>query len=71
MFISLDNISQHRQTTVTIKRKFSPIPRAVKDTSRRILSWIIAIATLLLAVSTLIVKWTIIKPIHEDIVDKF
>ncbi|CAF2102485.1 unnamed protein product [Rotaria magnacalcarata] len=62
---------QHRQTTVTIKRKFSPIPRAVKDTSRRILSWIIAIATLLLAVSTLIVKWTIIKPIHEDIVDKF
>ncbi|CAF1345120.1 unnamed protein product [Rotaria sordida] len=35
------------------------------------LSWITGIATLLLATSTLIIKWAILKPIHEEIVEKF
>jgi hypothetical protein len=34
-------------------------------------SWITGILTLILAASTLIAKWSILKPIHEEIVHKF
>ena len=38
--------------------------------SRRLLSWITGILTFLLTLSALIVKWRIIQPIHNEIVEK-
>ncbi|CAF1386593.1 unnamed protein product [Adineta steineri] len=52
-------------------RKFPTVPITVLDPSRRILSWITGILTLIVAAGTLISKWFTIKPIHEEIVDKF
>ncbi len=61
----------HRQNKSTINRTFPTIPTTALDPSRRILSLIAGILTLLLATSTLLVKWRIIKSIHDEIVDKF
>ncbi|CAF3017534.1 unnamed protein product [Rotaria sp. Silwood2] len=60
-----------KQNIPIISRKFLPIATADFASFRRILSWITLIGTILLATSTLIVKWIILKPIHEEIVDKF
>jgi len=50
---------------------FPTIPINVLHPRHRTLSWITGILTLILATSTLIAKWSILKPIHEEIVNKF
>jgi hypothetical protein len=59
-----------RQNIPTIKKRIFPtIPITAIHPSHRILSWITGILTLLLTTATLLAKWAIIKPIHDEIVD--
>jgi len=61
----------YREKTQTVKRTFPTIPINALNPSHRIYSWITGILTVILATSTLLAKWAIIKPIHEDMVKKF
>ena len=64
-------IFMYRKCFPIINRKVLEIPVTVLDPLRQKLSCITAVCTVLLAASTLIVKWAILKPIHEEIMDKF
>ncbi|CAF3476579.1 unnamed protein product [Rotaria sp. Silwood1] len=64
-------MNRSKQNIPIINRKFPSILTINLASSRRILSWITLIATILLAISTLIIKWAILKPIHEEIIYKF
>ena len=61
----------YRKCFPTTSGKVLEIPVTVLDRSRQKLSYTTAIGTILLAVFTLIVKWIILKSIHEEIIDKF
>ena len=54
-----------------IQRKFPSIPIRDFHPSRRLSSWITGFLTLLVAIGTLLAKWSILKPIHEEMVEKF
>lgn len=61
----------YREKTKTVQRNFPTIPLSALRPSHRIYSWITGILTIIVTTATLLVKWVIIKPIHEDIVEKF
>ncbi len=59
------------EKTPTVKRTFPAIPIDTLRPSYRIFSLITGILTLIVAASTLVAKWLILKPIHDEVVNKF
>jgi len=47
------------------------VPYTLVHPFSRVVSWVIGIATILLGTCTLVIKWIILKPIHDEIIDKF
>ncbi|CAF1467776.1 unnamed protein product [Rotaria sordida] len=65
------SIKTEKLNTHNVHRKFSTVSTVEPESSRHILSFIIVIGTLILATATLIIKWTILQLIHNDIINKF
>ncbi|CAF0739997.1 unnamed protein product [Adineta ricciae] len=63
---------QKQEPSIPIVRlKFPTVPVEVFDPSRRKYAWTTGILTFIFAMGTLVVKWSILKPIHDEVVYKY
>ena len=60
-----------RPSIPIVPLKFPTVSVEVFDPSRRKYAWITGIFTIIFAMSTIVVKWSILKPIHDEVVNKY